>query len=156
VASCNKYCDHLKDSTCEIVGGPPPLGEECSWAPEPKSFASFMLCDVHPVRRLSIKLVEDSKEEQMSLWWLSFADPNRPQGRQFLGAAIVRALDFVGAVSSAHALECNPGGEVKGLELPRDLEERIPKDYVGVLLSKEQCMKFDKIIGGSGEVRQWE
>ena len=47
-------------------------------------------------------------------WWLSFADPTLPVGQQFLGVAIVPAPSFLAAVTVAHQLGCNPGGEVMG------------------------------------------
>lgn len=46
------------------------------------------------------------------LWWLSFVDPELPQGSRFLGACIVEAATPVGAVLAAHAHGCNPGGEI--------------------------------------------
>jgi hypothetical protein len=76
-------------------------------------------------------------------WWLSFCDPDRPEGQQFLGVVIVdvdewdKALGEIGAtairashglppltdapdqwfaaaVSKTHRLHVNPGGEAKG------------------------------------------
>lgn len=51
-------------------------------------------------------------------WWLSFADPLRPKGQQFLGVAIVDAIGFIEAVKVTHLLGINPGGEVKGWPAP--------------------------------------
>lgn len=51
-----------------------------------------------------------------SLWWLSFADPDLPRGRQFLGVVVVRADDMKDAMQKAWRLGINPGGEVKGYE----------------------------------------
>lgn len=47
-----------------------------------------------------------------ALWMLSFADPTRPKGSQYLGGAVVAATGPVGAVTAAHLYGCNPGGEV--------------------------------------------
>jgi hypothetical protein len=88
----------------------------------------------------------------MKLWWLSFADPNKPTGTQFLGASIVKAHRFDEAVKVAHILGCNPGGEVKGFELPSDY--RVPDEFVGKLMDKEQCKAFDKTVGGPGEIER--
>ena len=46
------------------------------------------------------------------LWWLSFADPDRPEGTQFLGAAIIQAPTFPAAITRSHRIGVNPGGEV--------------------------------------------
>lgn len=54
----------------------------------------------------------------MTWWWLSFADPNKPRGSQFLGVSIVLAPDFLGAIQKAHALKINPGGEVRAYPMP--------------------------------------
>jgi hypothetical protein len=56
----------------------------------------------------------------MGTWWLSFADPQRPHGSQFLGVAVVRAPGFVTATVIARQLGINPGGEVRGFALPDD------------------------------------
>lgn len=46
-------------------------------------------------------------------YWMSFADPRKPQGEQFLGVCIVNADDCTSAVMVTHALGINPGGAVK-------------------------------------------
>lgn len=58
----------------------------------------------------------------MMRWWLSFADPTRPKGQQFLGVCIVEAVDEISAIKVAHALSINPGGEVAFQDL---VEEKI-------------------------------
>jgi len=53
--------------------------------------------------------------EYTSSWWLSFADPTRPTGTQFLGACIIpKAPNVMIAALKAKAHGCNPGGEVAG------------------------------------------
>lgn len=51
-------------------------------------------------------------------WWLSFADPARPRGSQFLGVAAVLATDLGDAMSAAWRSGCNPGGHVGGRPMP--------------------------------------
>ena len=46
------------------------------------------------------------------LWWLSFADPDLPEGSQFLGVVILQAPTFPAAVTRSHVTGVNPGGEV--------------------------------------------
>lgn len=95
----------------------------------------------------------------MSLWWLSFADPEKPQGTRFLGVAIVEIEDVEGqdlrdravtVVRKAHALGCNPGGEVASTELhldhwPNDQRVALAKAPKHTLLSKEDLKHYDLI-----------
>ena len=55
----------------------------------------------------------------MPWYWLSFVDPDLPEGSQFLGVCIVDGDDPVEAVKVAWAAKCNPGGEVLTYELER-------------------------------------
>jgi len=59
-------------------------------------------------------------------WWLSFADPKRPAGQQFLGVAVVEAPEFILACMTAKTYGCNPGGEVQGWPMP-DLPPDAPE-----------------------------
>lgn len=73
--------------------------------------------------------------------WLSFADGNLPKGSQFLGAALVRAPNFIAAVMEAHRLGINPGGEVQGTEAPECFSPR--PGWCNRLLSRKECAEFD-------------
>jgi hypothetical protein len=57
----------------------------------------------------------------MTLWWLSFVDPHRPEGTRFLGVALVEAETMADALRRAWSSGCNPGGEVEAYELPLDM-----------------------------------
>jgi hypothetical protein len=80
----------------------------------------------------------------MSLWYLSFADPERPRGTQFLGGVFVDdgGGGFMGGVGEAHARGINPGGEVMGLPIKKDavLDEK----WVNRLLSKAELEQLDE------------
>lgn len=76
----------------------------------------------------------------MTLWWLSFADPKLPKGKQFLGACIVSGEDMIDAVAMAHALKINPGGQVKGVAC---LTTSIPAKFVNVLMNREMIAELD-------------
>jgi hypothetical protein len=82
-------------------------------------------------------------EVKLNLWWLSFCDPHRPDGAQFLGACIVGGLDIATAAMSAHALGCNPGGEVMGVEMPEEFARHVGVAWCGRLLSKAEIARFD-------------
>jgi hypothetical protein len=74
--------------------------------------------------------------KQSPLWWLSFADPDKPPGQAFLGVAIVHAYtdSVVAAAAKAHDLGCNPGGEVVGYWIEEP--DSIPASHIGRLLSE--------------------
>jgi hypothetical protein len=79
-------------------------------------------------------------------FWLSFVDPEKPEGERFLGVAVVHAYDARGAVIVSHLEGCNPGGEVMiagpfpGAVLPPG------GDHVGRLLSRAEAEALDAEI----------
>lgn len=83
----------------------------------------------------------------MSLYWLSFCDAEKPEGEQFLGAAIVRAVCLSHAVAASHLSDCNPGGEVQGIAMPASLAARVTDEWLGRLLSREDIARFDAAMG---------
>ena len=78
-------------------------------------------------------------DESRFVWWLSFCDPDRPAGTQFIGVALVAPAvdDFVVAVMEATRAGCNPGGEVQGR--PHAPMKYWPKESLGKLLTKEEA-----------------
>jgi hypothetical protein len=52
------------------------------------------------------------------IFWLSFCDPDRPKGTQFLGAVMIEAPDLPAAIRRAWKKNCNPGGEIVSTEVP--------------------------------------
>jgi hypothetical protein len=72
-----------------------------------------------------VKLVDARAEreeaaKELGSWWLSFVDPERPDGQRFLGAAIVEGYGAASASIRAHELRVNPGGSVQAVELKGD------------------------------------
>lgn len=61
--------------------------------------------------------------DQGPWWWLSFADPDLPDGRQFLGVVIMNGDTVMEAITEAHVLGVNPGGECSFAQIP---EEHVP------------------------------
>lgn len=83
----------------------------------------------------------------MSLWWLSFADAQKPAGEQLLGVAIVDAADLPSAIKAAWALGCNPGGQVNGFPVDPIQHARLStKLPVGRLLGPEEARDLDQRI----------
>lgn len=83
-------------------------------------------------------------EPQSGWWWLSFVDPDRPEGDRFLGACIVEGTDLGAAVQTAWMLGCNPGGEVAGIGI---VEGRVPaEEYRDRLLPKAEALELNAAI----------
>lgn len=82
----------------------------------------------------------------MAMFWLSFADPKRPKGTQFLGAAIVEASTFDLAIREAWHRGVNPGGEVQGIAIDKADADRVPREWVNRLLNRQQCLEFDATL----------
>lgn len=59
-------------------------------------------------------------------WWLSFLDPAKPDGEQFLGAVVTRGADCEGAANAAAKVEDSP---VYGCELGCDCHANLEIAY---------------------------
>lgn len=79
----------------------------------------------------------------MSYWWLSFCDPKRPRGTQFLGACLVEADSMPEALSASWSHKCNPGGEVLAYEVPAQYQHNIQRFELNTLLSEQQIKIAD-------------
>lgn len=66
-------------------------------------------------------------------WWMSFCDPDKPKGQQFLGVVVVEALGFMHAQQKAWALGINPGGEIQACQV-----DGVPVKYHDKLLSRAE------------------
>lgn len=62
-------------------------------------------------------------------WWMSFCDPDKPKGQQFLGVVVVEAPGFMHAHQKAWSLGINPGGEIQAFQV-----EGVPTEYHDKLL----------------------
>lgn len=77
----------------------------------------------------------------LTWWWLSFVDPDRPEGEKFLGACVVQAHGPVTAGIESHAQKCNPGGQVASLPFPEHVDA---SSWANTLLSHAECYLFDR------------
>jgi hypothetical protein len=78
----------------------------------------------------------------MTHWWLSFCDPNRPEGQRLLGGCIVQADSMAQAMIEAHIQGCNPGGEVVGIPITPQYEHNIAQFGVNVLVPRDVLLKM--------------
>lgn len=51
----------------------------------------------------------------MTVYYMSFVDPDLPKGERFSGACLVHASDPKDAIETAWKCGCNPGGEIQML-----------------------------------------
>lgn len=72
----------------------------------------------------------------MGLWWLSFCDPDKPQGSAFLGVCIIEGDTIAEAMAASWVMHCNPGGEIMGYDVS---DVSIPTKYRRRLLTKEEA-----------------
>lgn len=86
---------------------------------------------------MSDELVSDS-----GWWWLSFCDPARAQGDQFLGACIVEGRTIPDAVRQAWRVGSNPGGEVMATAVDAASLSRWGDEWRNRLLTREDCAKL--------------
>ena len=94
------------------------------------------------IKQREQQLLAQEATQPLGWWWLSFCDPDKPSGQQFLGCSIVQARGFLGAVFTARQKGCNPGGEVKGSSLPNGLKI---DGWTNRLLTREECDEFDRV-----------
>lgn len=87
---------------------------------------------------LSRVLVPD---ENKHTYWLSFCDPNKPEGERFLGCILIDATDFTDAIRACWQLAINPGGEVQGIVMPNTL--RIDAAWKQRLLTRDECKELE-------------
>jgi len=69
-----------------------------------------------------------------NIWWLSFVDDSDPSKERapHLGCCLVEAKGMLEAVKEAHRLEINPGGQVRGIEMPDSEEARAEVESLGM------------------------
>ena len=93
----------------------------------------------------------------MALYWLSFCNMDKPEGSRFAGACIVEApytgdslearrADNEMVLRAAWRHKCNPGGEVQSMRFPDEAAALIPEAFKYVLMSKERCDQFDRLM----------
>ena len=92
-------------------------------------------------KRADALLIQESIQP-LAWWYLSFCDPGKPKGTQFLGACTVQAHGMADAITRAHRLGCNPGGEVAGWGPLPKLPD-VWKGHTERLLSKAEIQALD-------------
>lgn len=81
------------------------------------------------------------------MWWLRFVDPDRPEGDQFVGAAIANGETFAEAVFWAKRNDlCPYNVEIKGTPIPSNIEFRIPDHFFLRILTREEAEIFDTYV----------
>lgn len=108
------------------------------------------------------------ERDALKTFWLSFCDASLPTGSQFLGACVVdvtgdeaedalieialkfplarEGADWISAASrKAHALGCNPGGEMMSAEIPQN-HPMLTYYTRGVLMDRATIERIDDEI----------
>lgn len=74
----------------------------------------------------------------MDLFYLSFSDPDRPKGTQFLGVCVLRGESLLDAANRARDLGANPGGEIMGHAIEPKTAALIEDGWQGRLLTRPE------------------
>lgn len=91
--------------------------------------------------RVFSQVQAEQQSNPLTWWWLSFVDPDRPEGDKFVGACIVQGWGVVSASMEAHARKCNPGGQVKGVPFPEHVDA---SEWAHTVLNREQVDQFNQ------------
>ena len=62
----------------------------------------------------------EAETRPLGWWWLSFVDERRPEGKRFVGVAIVQGYGVASATMNADRPWINPGGATQAFELTGD------------------------------------
>ena len=114
----------------------------------PRLTGDFRLLDADGIQIGLSQFEREAQEEDERSWWLSFCDGSLPEGAQFLGACIVRAVTMKGAIRAAWDNNCNPGGEVMGRAIDLATAAKVAPQWIDRLLTKAEVALFDAEIGG--------
>lgn len=87
-------------------------------------------------------ITEADPDAPVKLFYMSFADGERPRGSQFLGGLLIPAKTFTGALRASHDTGVNPGGEVRVLLVTKTID---PK-WIGRLLTKAEIDEMDQEV----------
>ena len=84
----------------------------------------------------------------MNVYFLSFVDPERPKGQQFLGGCLVKAPFGMPAlaVREAWTRRCNPGGECMITEIQEPFPDAVFERYGNRLLDRAECEEMDGVL----------
>jgi hypothetical protein len=99
------------------------------------------------IKARTVHLMDQETTGPVGWYWLSFCDNKRPEGEQFLGAAMVRAHGVLTASHVAWALGCNPGGEMACVG-PFDNDP--PEGFANRLLTRAEVDALNAIVDATG------
>lgn len=86
---------------------------------------------------------QEAAEPERCLW-MSFCDPYKPEGQQFLGVIVTYASGLLHAHMKINALGINPGGEIRCVETDPKM---IKPEHFDKLLSKQDMIDAGYIDG---------
>jgi hypothetical protein len=98
------------------------------------------MLNAEQVEERKAMLLAQEQDNPPVLWWMSFCDPTKPKGQQFLGVCIVEAKGFVHAHQKLWTLDINPGGEIQAMQVVG-----VPTEYHNKLLSRAELEAADLV-----------
>ena len=122
--------------TCSFCGRgctmPQTICPGCHHRPDvPRMMCDCMQCLARPL------------EMNLAGWfWLSFADPDKPKGEQYLGVVIVQGINPRDAHMRSHELGLNPGGEMIAMRMDHEPDEQ----YVNRILTEAEARELGDAV----------
>lgn len=90
-------------------------------------------------KALIAQRMDEERDSPEHCLWMSFCDPERPKGQQFLGVVILRTKGVAHAIAKTWQLGINPGGEVMSYTTdPGDIKP----EHFDRLLSHAELVEF--------------
>ena len=78
--------------------------------------------------------------------WMSFCDPLKQKGTQFLGVVLTKELILANAIDYLWEIDVNPGGEISAIEFESD--DDFIKSKVDRLLNGSDLAKALAVLEG--------
>jgi len=70
-------------------------------------------------------------------YYMSFCDPDKPEGKQYLGSIIIDGADVKDALKNSRIFSINPGGEVMFIDITK-VTDKIKSTHKYRLLNEEE------------------
>ena len=85
-----------------------------------------------------LQMQAEEAKNPLSQWWLSFCDPDLPEGSQFLGAVCIDAHGLADATHRVTVAGLNPGGEIMAVQIPEG--RRVADSHCNRILDKQEAL----------------
>ena len=89
-------------------------------------------------------ILAEEATQPMRWWYMSFVDPELPEGHRFLGGILIEACGPTEAMIKSRHQGINPGGEVLTIEVRAELVPNVPESMRNRLCSRAEWESLDQ------------